>query len=442
MLKLQSISRLRLPRARGLGEALLWYTIPAIAVAAVVAYLTLVVVWHVNPPVVPVTGRSMRPTIHAGDLVFVKGVVPGQLRKGDIIAFHTTETAQKKYGVPATYVHRIWQVQKTATGYQYKTKGDAVAGPDPFWTSDTAVVGKYDFKVTGVGYPILFFRSKQGKIFLLAVLAIGLVYVLMGILDRRQMEAERNALSLSAMVDEARALRDAMAGTGHEARGPPAPTEPPVAEAEPEEPEGPPMAPVEGAAPEGVVLCSRGCHVLLPGAKFDPHTGEPVEVPEPERAPSAPEPAVAGDTLQLGPAEPAYVPVWERAQPPHLAEFELAPVYREGDEEEPETEPPAREPEPARAVDAYMAGEIDFERLEREIHEAVRSSTDVKETMRELVGAVGEYGRHLQSHTAVMQALAAATGDLQATTADMREFLAGLTSLLRSLVEQQRGGQV
>jgi hypothetical protein len=62
--------------------------------------------------------------------------------------------------------------------------------------------------------------------------------------------------------------------------------------------------------------------------------------------------------------------------------------------------------------------------------------------MRELVGAVGEYGRHLQSHTAVMQALAAATGDLQATTADMREFLAGLTSLLRSLVEQQRGGQV
>lgn len=435
MLKLQSISRLRLPRARGLGEALLWYTIPAIAVAAVVAYLTLVVVWHVNPPVVPVTGRSMRPTIHAGDLVFVKGVVPGQLRKGDIIAFHTTETAQKKYGVPATYVHRIWQVQKTATGYQYKTKGDAVAGPDPFWTSDSAVVGRYDFKVTGVGYPILFFRSKQGKIFLLAVLAIGLVYVLMGILDRRQMEAERNALSLSAMVDEARALRDAMAGTTHDARGPPAPDETGVVEVEAERLDRPPMAPVDGEAPEGVVLCSRGCHVLLPGAKFDPHTGEPVEVTGP---------GTARDTLSLAPApaEPEYVPVRERAQEPHLAEFELAAVYREGDEEEPEPEPAAHEPEPARAVDAYLAGEIDFERLEREIHEAVRSSTAVKETMRELVGAVGEYGRHLQSHTAVMQALAAATGDLQATTADMREFLAGLTSLLRSLVEQQRGGQV
>lgn len=366
MLKLHPISRLRLPRARGVGEALLWYTIPAIAVAAVVGYLTLVVVWHVNPPVVPVTGRSMRPTIHAGDLVFVKGVVPGELRKGDIIAFHTTETAQQKYGVPATYVHRIWKVQRTATGYQYRTKGDAVAGPDPFWTADTAVVGTYDFKVTGLGYPILFIRSKQGKIFLLAALAIALVYVLMGILDRRQLDAERNALSLSAMVDEARALRDAMAGTSHEPRGPPTAAEALLVQVEPEAPDGPPMAPVEGAAPEGVVLCSRGCHVLLPGAKFDPHTGERVEVPE---------------------------------------TYELPPV-------------------------------LDFEQLEHEIHEALRSSSDVKETMRELVGAIGEYGEHLQSHTAVMRGLAEATGDLQATTAEMREFLAGLTRLLRSLVEQ------
>jgi signal peptidase I len=431
VVRLRSLTRHTLPRARGVGEALLWYTIPALAVAAVLTYLVLAAVWHANPPIVPVTGRSMRPTIHAGDVVFVKGVVPGELRKGDIIAFHTTSTAQKKYGVPATYVHRIWLVQKTSAGYQYRTKGDAVSGPDPFWTPDNAVVGKYAFKVTGIGYPILFFRSRQGMIFILAAIGIGIAYVLMGVFDRRRDEADRNALSLAAMVDEARALRDAMAVTTPEARGPPAPAE---EASEGEVPVGPPMAPLEGEAPAGVVLCSRGCHVLLPGARFDPHTGEPVVAPEPALVAPA-----ARDTLTPGRVEPEYVPVWERAQQPHLAEFELAPAYREDAEQEPE--PPAAEPEPARVVGAYVAGEIDFERLEREIHDAVRSSSDVKETMRELVGAIGEYGEHLQSHTAVMRGLAAATGDLQATTAEMREFLAGLTSLLRSLVEQQRGPQ-
>lgn len=375
-----------LPRARGVGEALVWYTIPAIALAAVLGYLVLAAVWHANPPVVPVTGRSMRPTIHAGDVVFVKGVVPGELKKGDIIAFHTTTAAQKKYGVPSTYVHRIWLVQKTSSGYQYRTKGDAVSGPDPFWTPDNAVVGKYAFKVTGIGYPILFFRSRQGMIFVLAAIGIGLAYVLMGVFDRRREEADRNALSLAAMVDEARALRDAMAGTPPEARGPPVPDEGTV------EVEAPPAGPSDN---------------LL-------------------QAPTAePEPVVL---------EPRYVPVWEREQEPHLAEFELAPAYREEEQEPPV--PPEPSP-PARTVDAYLAGELDFDRLEREIHAAVRSTADVKETMRELVGAIGEYGEHLQSHTAVMRSLAAATGDLQATTSELREFLASLTTLLRSLLEQQ-----
>jgi signal peptidase I len=44
------------------------------------------------------------------------------------------------------------------------------------------------------------------------------------------------------------------------------------------------MVAVEGPVPVGVPVCSRGCHVLLFGARFDPHTGEPLVV----RASSAP----------------------------------------------------------------------------------------------------------------------------------------------------------
>ena len=46
-----------------------------------------------------------------------------------------------------------------------------------------------------------------------------------------------------------------------------------------------------------------------------------------------------------------------------------------------------------------------------------------RETMRQLVGAIGEYGQHLQSHTAVMQGLASTTAELQGATVEMREAI-------------------
>ncbi|HUW78616.1 MAG TPA: signal peptidase I [Candidatus Nanopelagicaceae bacterium] len=48
---------------------------------------------------------------------------------------------------------------------------------------------------------------------------------------------------------------------------------------------------------------------------------------------------------------------------------------------------------------------------------------DDRETMRQLVGAIGEYGEHLQSHTAVMKGLAATTAELQGATVEMRQAI-------------------
>lgn len=409
-----------------------WYVLPTFAIGVVVAYVFLAITWHANPPVVPVTGHSMQPKLYAGDLVFIHGVDPTTLKKGDIIAFHTTKAMQQKYDVPAEYVHRIVAIEGKGANLQFRTKGDNVAGPDPFWTFSRDVVGIYYGKISGAGYPLLFFRSRQGKIFGAAVLLVLVLYFVFGIWERRQEAIETNAVTMAQIVEEARELRDSMAVAAGGARAPPPAAPEPLPEpvVETAAPAGPQMLPAGGEIPAGAVLCSRGCHVLLPGAKFDPHTGDPVVFPQPEAPtlvlPQEPEPEP--EPLVL---EPEYVPVWEREQEPHLAEYELAPAYRE------EPAPPT----PAETVGAYVAGEIDFERLEREIHEAVRTSADVRETMRELVGAIGEYGEHLQSHTAVMRSLAAATGDLQATTSEMREFLASLTTILRSLVARQEPPQ-
>lgn len=355
------------------GSFVLWYTLPALAIAIVGTYIALAILWHSNPPVVPVTGRSMQPALHAGDLVFIKGIDPRTLRRGDIIAFKTTKASQQKYGVPPEYVHRIYKVSKSPAGYQFATKGDNVPGPDPFTTFQNDVIGEYNGKIAGAGYPVLFFRSRQGMIFGAAVVVVLLLYFVFGFWERRQEALESNALTMEQIVDEARALRDSMVATAV----------------------GPPPAPAPA---------------------------EPTEAPPPPAAR----------------AEPSYVPQWERPPAAQLAEFELAPAYREPQVAD-DAATLAFTPIPnSRALVPYVPPAIDFDRLEREIHDAVRSALDVRETMEQLVGAIGEYGEHLRSHTAVVQNLAETTGELKQATGEMRTFLASLTALLTQLVEQSQ----
>ncbi len=313
------------PRRRGLrlGSFVLWYAVPAFAALAVVAYIAGLVVWHANPPIVPVAGVSMRPTLHAGDLVVVKGVDPTTLRKGDIIAFRTPQFARDKYGLPAALVHRIVSVKKDPTGLVFRTKGDANPGPDVFQLHGDDVVGKDVLRLPGAGYPLLFFRSKQGKIFLGALAVVIVAYFLLGFVEERRLHVQTTALTVEAVLAETRELKKAIS------------------------------------------------------SERLPDVSQPVADLPPER--------------------------------PHLAEFELAPAYREV---EPDSEL------------ALPGPQVDFAQLEAEIHRVVSASDETRQTMGALVGAIGEYGEHLRSHTAVMQNLAATTEQLYHATAELRAFIA------------------
>jgi hypothetical protein len=57
--------------------------------------------------------------------------------------------------------------------------------------------------------------------------------------------------------------------------------------------------------------------------------------------------------------------------------------------------------------------------LKQEVRMTRESGAQTSDDMRQLIGAVSEYGKHLQSHTAVMQNLASATFDLQRATAKL-----------------------
>lgn len=171
---------------RFLREAV-WYLIPIVAVTFTGLYITLALIWHVNPPFVPVEGQSMRPFLRTGDLVLLHGVSPAQLKKGDVIAVSVPLADQQKYHIPGEVVHRIDSLSDTPQGgYIFQTKGDANGGPDVFQTPATNVIGLMTGKITYLGYPILFFRSRQGEIFagVAALVAIG--YMLLGWAQRRQ----------------------------------------------------------------------------------------------------------------------------------------------------------------------------------------------------------------------------------------------------------------
>lgn len=187
-------------------NALIWSVIPAIALISISGYAGLAIVRHVYPPIVPVSGTSMLPLLRFGDLVLIKKADYGNLHKGDIIAFRTTADVQQKWNVPGSYVHRIVAVQSGEYGQQFQTKGDNVSGKDPFWTVEQNVIGIYDGKINGGGYPILFIRSRQGKILMGGVLLISFLYWLLGIFERRRFAHDVNVHNLATVVDEARKI--------------------------------------------------------------------------------------------------------------------------------------------------------------------------------------------------------------------------------------------
>lgn len=290
--ELQEASRRgRLHRA---GSALLWYVLPGLATLAVAAYILGATIGHANPPVVPVDGVSMRPTLHAGDLVFLKGVNPKTLRKGDIIAVNVPERYRKQYSLPAHVVHRIFAVEHTRAGLVFKTKGDANSGVDVFQTPSNDVIGEMAFHITGAGYPILFFRSRQGEIFVGAAAVVALLYFLLGMWEDRRVIVEGTAVTMQSVLAETQELREAIATA----------------------------------------------RTVVPAG-----------------APAGPE---------------------------------------------------------ERPGDGRESALVDEVRLARE------SGEETSATMRELVGAIGEYGEHLRSHTAVMKNLAATTGELQRATSELR----------------------
>lgn len=96
-------------------------------------------------PLAIVEGYSMRPTYDDGDILFIVGVRPSDLKVGDVIIY-------RKYD-GTLVVHRIVEKIFTDGKWFFRTKGDNNPYPDPYLVGEEQVVGRVvpDFRIPKVG---------------------------------------------------------------------------------------------------------------------------------------------------------------------------------------------------------------------------------------------------------------------------------------------------
>jgi len=153
-------------------------------IACLAAFLTIRGVM----PFMPVFGKSMEPTLHAGNLIVIEEVPPEEIEVGDIIVFNVPPLIQDYYSYPAVVAHRVMKIN-TERGINFRTHGDNT-GEDPFATRASDVRGTVGKQIPYLGFPLLFFQSQQGVIFVVIGLSLLSLYLYMDelALGRRKLQ--------------------------------------------------------------------------------------------------------------------------------------------------------------------------------------------------------------------------------------------------------------
>ncbi len=120
-------------------------------------------------PFMAIAGKSMEPTLSAGDLVVIKKVSPLEIKEGDVIIFEVPGPIRDYYNYPLVVAHRVIEIQQRNGEIVFRTKGDNT-GEDPFIVRPIDLKGKVGETIPLLGLPLFFLQSKQGLISVAAIL--------------------------------------------------------------------------------------------------------------------------------------------------------------------------------------------------------------------------------------------------------------------------------
>ena len=143
-------------------------------------YFILQVSLNTESPIVVVISGSMEPTIHKGDLLFVMGTDPENIKngtaedkEGDVIVFN----AQGLWiGAPQEpIVHRVIDKFQVGDEWYFRTKGDANSLPDQAPVPESNIIGVVIGGIPYIGWVKIFLTDSGLLIPLLVIISALLI---------------------------------------------------------------------------------------------------------------------------------------------------------------------------------------------------------------------------------------------------------------------------
>lgn len=143
----------------------------AIALAAMCTYVSFVSSSGNGVPslfgirVFSIQTESMYPTLLPGDLIFDTAVKePADLRKDDIITYWTVINGERVLNT-----HRVHEVYDGGGYLIFATKGDNNTIADPLTVHESEIVGKYAFRVAGLGKVFDYLQTSTGFLIVIVI---------------------------------------------------------------------------------------------------------------------------------------------------------------------------------------------------------------------------------------------------------------------------------
>lgn len=114
---------------------------------------------------------SMKPTIDDGDLIVSTAVDPEDLRPKDIITYWTNIQGERVLNT-----HRIENIYDGGDFLIFETKGDANTSVDPLTVDSRELVGKYQFRIPGLGKVFDYLKTGTG-FFVVVVIPVFIFFI-------------------------------------------------------------------------------------------------------------------------------------------------------------------------------------------------------------------------------------------------------------------------
>ena len=143
-------------------------------------YFILQVSFNTESPIVVVVSGSMEPQIHKGDLLFVMGREPENIKNGtiidkdgDIIVFNAQ--GLWPYAPIEPIVHRVIEKYQIGDTWYFRTKGDANSMPDAAPVPEGRIIGVVVGGIPYIGWVKIFLTDSGLLIPLLVIISALLI---------------------------------------------------------------------------------------------------------------------------------------------------------------------------------------------------------------------------------------------------------------------------